>query len=247
MTDFHCHILPGIDDGARDVETSIELLRMEKEQGVDKMIFTPHFRCDDISLDDFLRARENAYKTLIKNLPDDLKEHFTFKLGAEVYFSPTLSKIDLLKLCFEGTSYMLVELPFTSDIRPAFLDEILYTISSRGITPIIAHVERYPYILSDPTQIYDWVIAGYLVQTNAKTVVDGDKMVKKLMSWGLVQLVASDTHSLHRRPPMMSDAYAALKPEIVSWFKQNGDDIFENYEINVGEPHYPKKVLGSWK
>lgn len=83
---------------------------------------------------------------------------------------------------------MLVEPPFTSDIRPAFLDEILYTISSRGITPIIAHVERYPYILSDPTQIYDWVMAGYLVQTNAKTVVSGDKMIKKLLAWGLYNL-----------------------------------------------------------
>ena len=243
MTDFHCHILPGIDDGARDVETSLALLEMEKAQGVDRIVFTPHFRCDDCTLEEFLEARDQAYKLLLESMPDDLKEWFTFKLGAEVYFSPTLSKIDLSKLCFEGTSYMLVELPFTSDIRPAFLDEILYTISSRGITPIIAHVERYPYILSDPTQIYDWVMAGYLVQTNAKTVVSGDKMIKKLLAWGLVQLVSSDTHSLHRRPPMMAEAFERLEEDI----KQNGDDVFENYEINIGEPHYPKKVLGWWK
>lgn len=243
MTDFHCHILPGIDDGARDVETSLALLEMEKAQGVDRIVFTPHFRCDDCTLEEFLEARDQAYKLLLESMPDDLKEWFTFKLGAEVYFSPTLSKIDLSKLCFEGTSYMLVELPFTSDIRPAFLDEILYTISSRGITPIIAHVERYPYILSDPTQIYDWVMAGYLVQTNAKTVVSGDKMIKKLLSWGLVQLVSSDTHSLHRRPPMMAEAFERLGDDI----KQNGDDVFENYEIDIGELHYPKKVLGWWK
>ena len=225
------------------METSLALLEMEKAQGVDRIVFTPHFRCDDCALEEFLDARDQAYKLLLESMPDDLKEWFTFKLGAEVYFSPTLSKIDLSKLCFEGTSYMLVELPFTSGIRPAFLDEILYTISSRGITPIIAHVERYPYILSDPTQIYDWVMAGYLVQTNAKTVVSGDKMIKKLLSWGLVQLVSSDTHSLHRRPPMMVEAFERLGDDI----KQNGDDIFENYEIDIGEPHYPKKVLGWWK
>lgn len=161
---------------------------MEKAQGVDGIVFTPHFRCDDCTLEEFLDARDQAYKLLLESMPDDLREWFTFKLGAEVYFSPTLSKIDLSKLCFGGTSYMLVEPPFTSDIRPAFLDEILYTISSRGITPIIAHVERYPYILSDPTQIYDWVMAGYLVQTNAKTVVSGDKMIKKLLAWGLYNL-----------------------------------------------------------
>ena len=244
MTDLHCHILPGIDDGARDVETALALLDMEKAQGVDRIVFTPHFRCDDVSLDEFLEKREAAWSSLMSALPEDLKSSFDFKLGAEVYFSPTLSRVDFSKLCFTDTSYMLVELPFTSGVRPAFLDEILYDISSEGITPIIAHVERYPYILSDPTKIYDWVMAGYLVQTNAKTVVEGDKMIKKLISWGLVQVVSSDAHSLHRRPPMMDSAFAKLQLDTLL---ANGDDIFDNYEIDVGEPHYPKQVLGRWK
>lgn len=243
MTDFHCHILPGIDDGARDVETSIALLEMEKAQGVDRIVFTPHFRCDDCSLEEFLEKRDKAFKRLMSAMPDDLKSSFEFKLGAEVHFSPSLGKMELGKLCFTKTSYMLVELPFTSDIRPAFLDEVLFEISSRGITPIIAHVERYPYILSDPTQIYDWVMAGYLVQTNAGTVVSGNKMIKKLISWNLVQLVASDTHSVKRRPPMMDKAFKRLDDDIM----QNGDDVFENYELDIGDSHYPKKVLGWWK
>ena len=129
MTDLHCHILPGIDDGARDVETAIALLSMEKEQGVDKIVFTPHFRCDDIGLDEFLEARDSAFNLLMDSLPSDLKSSFDFKLGAEVYFSPTLSRVDFSKLCFTDTSYMLVELPFTSGVRPAFLDEILFDIS----------------------------------------------------------------------------------------------------------------------
>ena len=244
MTDLHCHILPGIDDGARDVETALALLDMEKAQGVNRVVFTPHFRCDDVSLDEFLEKREAAWSSLMAALPENLKSSFDFKLGAEVYFSPTLSRMDFSKLCFTDTSYMLVELPFTSGVRPAFLDEILYDISSEGITPIIAHVERYPYILSDPTKIYDWVMAGYLVQTNAKTVVEGDKMIKKLISWGLVQVISSDAHSLHRRPPMMAEAFDKLPSDV---FLANGDDIFENYEIDVGEPHYPQKVLGRWK
>ena len=244
MTDLHCHILPRIDDGARDVETALALLDMEKAQGVDRIVFTPHFRCDDVSLDEFLEKREAAWSSLMAALPENLKSSFDFKLGAEVYFSPTLSRVDFSKLCFTDTSYMLVELPFTSGVRPAFLDEILYDISSEGITPIIAHVERYPYILSDLTKIYDWVMAGYLVQTNAKTVVEGDKMIKKLISWGLVQVVSSDAHSLHRRPPMMAEAFDKLPSDV---FLANGDDIFENYEIDVGEPHYPQKVLGRWK
>ena len=244
MTDLHCHILPGIDDGARDVDTALALLDMEKAQGVNRIVFTPHFRCDDVSLDEFLEKREAAWSSLMAALPENLKSSFDFKLGAEVYFSPTLSRVDFSKLCFTDTSYMLVELPFTSGVRPAFLDEILYDISSEGITPIIAHVERYPYILSDPTKIYDWVMAGYLVQTNAGAVISGDKMIKKLISWGLVQVVSSDAHSLHRRPPMMAEAFDKLPSDV---FLANGDDIFENYEIDVGEPHYPQKVLGRWK
>ena len=247
MTDLHCHILPGIDDGAQDVEASVALLKMEMEQGVDKVVFTPHFNCDEMPLEEFLRRRQKAYDKLMAALPSRIKNNMEFKLGAEVYFSPTLSSIDLAPLCISGTSYILIELPFVNAVKPTFLSDVLYDISSQGITPIIAHVERYPYILSDPTQIYHWVTAGYVIQVNAKTICQGDRMVKNLVEWGLVQIIASDAHSPKKRPVLLKEAYGHLRPDMAKYIKQSCVDVFDNYEIDVLEPHRPKKVMGRWK
>ena len=122
-----------------------------------------------------------------------------------------------------------------------------------GITPIIAHVERYPYILEDLTQIYEWVEAGYLVQTNAATLAHGDKMASlmmKLIKWDLVHLIGTDAHSLNRRPPYMDVALTTvsnkLGDDIVYRLIQNGDLVFNNYELNIN-PYCPRKVMGSWK
>lgn len=251
MTDLHCHILPKMDDGSKDVETSIKLLQMEKEQGVEKIVFTPHFHCDDESVDSFLERRGASFKSLIEFGDVDLLSSFDIKFGAEVYFSPTLYNVDLESLCFTDTSYLLLELPFT--MKPQFLRETLYDIASSGITPIIAHVERYPYILEDITQIYDWVEAGYVVQTNASTLVKADKtasLIRKLVSWDLIHAISSDTHSEHKRPPCMSDALAAvnskLGEDIENRLIQNGDYIFDNYELSLN-PYLPRKILGKWR
>ena len=67
MTELHCHILPGIDDGAKDLECSLALLREEKNQGVESIVFTPHFNFEKISIEDFVTARENAYRQLSEN------------------------------------------------------------------------------------------------------------------------------------------------------------------------------------
>ena len=253
MTDLHCHILPQMDDGARDVETSIELLNVEKKQGVDKLIFTSHFNCNDESVDSYVTRRADAVREFISVCPPELISCFKFKLGAEVYFSPELQNMDLAPLCFTDTGYLLLELPFTVSWRPQFLNETLYEISCSGITPIIAHVERYPYILDDLTQIYGWVEAGYLVQTNAATLMRGDKMsalMMKLIKWDLVQLVATDAHSLNRRPPNLEVALAAVSSKLGdatrSRLIKNGELVFNNYEIDV-DPYCPRKVLGTWK
>ena len=235
MTDLHCHILPGIDDGAKDVDTSIALLRQEKAVGVKNVIFTPHFDCSKTTLSEFLKKRESSFEKLLESLPSDLGD-LNFKLGAEVFFSPALRGVDLGKLCYTDTSYLLIELPFVQ--KPQFLRETLYDICCDGITPIIAHVERYEYMLSDLTQVYDLVEAGNLIQTNGATIADGDRLIRKMIDWDLIQLVASDAHSEHRRPVVFDLSYEKLI--------QNGNDVFDNYEI-VASPHFPKKTIFGWK
>lgn len=249
MTELHCHILPGIDDGARNTNESLALLRAEAEQGVNRIIFTPHFN-ESISVDEFVRRRTDSFERLMSALAETDMQ-FDIKLGAEVFFTPALAKMDLLPLCFSGTSYMLLELPTTH--KPDFLDETLSAIEEWNITPIIAHVERYPYAMNDPVMIYNWVKNGALVQTNAGSLWYNDsdtKTLLKLIEWDLVHLISTDAHSPEKRPVNFLWGLEVLEKnlgtEVKNKLLENGDDIFDNIEIE-SYPYCPKKSFGKWK
>lgn len=109
MTDLHCHILPNIDDGAKDVSISLRLLEKEYADGVRNIAFTSHFNSEWTTPDAFLQKRAAAYETLTAALPTGPEAmQFRFKLGCEVYFSPKLCELDAKALCIGDTSYMLV-------------------------------------------------------------------------------------------------------------------------------------------
>lgn len=147
MTDLHTHILPGMDDGARDVDTSLAMLRMEAEQGVGAVILTPHFYRDREDIPHFLRRRTKAARTLaaaITALPEDERRALPqLALGAEIAWRPNLAEWDELpRLCLGEGKHFLLELPFEP-----WTDQMirqLYELPGRtGLTPVIAHIERY--------------------------------------------------------------------------------------------------------
>ena len=142
MIDMHCHILPGIDDGAKDEKDALELLRAEKEQGISKVVFTPHFNPERISLDKFLDMRKKSYERL-KNTEGFSGLGIETKLGAEVYYSMRLIEMDVSGLCFENTNYIMLEFP--TNVRPYGITHTVQNLMDRGYTPILAHVERYGY------------------------------------------------------------------------------------------------------
>ena len=152
MTDLHCHILPGIDDGAKDVSVSLELLHKEYEDGVRNIAFTSHFNSERTTVEAFLEKRAAAYARLTEALKEEPMD-FRFKLGSEVYFSPKLCELDAKALCMGDTAYMLIEFPTTH--KPHFIKQTLYALQEQGILPLIAHIERYPYVLDDPTLLYE--------------------------------------------------------------------------------------------
>lgn len=250
MTDLHCHILPGVDDGARNVAESIALLRDAAEQGIDRVVFTPHFN-DSISVEDFVALRAGAFERLKAALAET-ELNFDMRLGAEVYYTPKLRDMNLAPLCYTGTGYMLLELSF-SRMQP-FLDETLTHIMSLGITPIIAHVERYPYVLDNLPMLYDWVQRGVCVQVNAESLWRNDKdtqLLLKLFEWNLAHLVSTDAHSSERRPVNMRWGMEILEKnlgtEFVNKIIENGDDVFDNVEMDFYNPYCPKKSWGKWK
>ena len=116
-----------------------------------------------------------AFSALREACPAEL----TLKRGCEVYFSPRLLTENAEALCLEGTKVLLLELPVLQ--KPAFLREVLTALVQKGITPLIAHVERYQYVAQDPGILADWVELGALIQVNAQSVLDGglaQKLIK---------------------------------------------------------------------
>ena len=164
LVELHCHILPGIDDGARDLDMSMSLMRREVSDGVVGVVFTPHFHYERITVEKFVELRKAAFRQVAAAVRTE-GLRVAGKLGAEVYYSTALPSLDLSKLAFADTSYILIEFPTT--IQPPGIDETLFAIRAQGYTPILAHVERYPFVAEDPTLLYNWVNACLLYTSDA--------------------------------------------------------------------------------
>jgi protein-tyrosine phosphatase len=252
LTELHCHILPGIDDGAEDGAMSRELLAGEYADGVLQLALTSHFNSERDKIDVFLKRRRGAWERMVaqlKGTPMAMK--MQFRLGAEVYFSPQLCEIDAKKLCISGTPFMLLE--FSVRRRPYYLKETLYHLQTLGIVPMIAHVERYPYIMADLTQVYDWVSAGMIVQSNAGSFLRKNKMQKRLLKmvdWDLIQVLASDAHDPARRKPNLAAGMRTVARHLgqatAGRLAANAQAVFNGKQPAV-MPHAPQKVLGRWR
>lgn len=251
MTDLHCHLLPGIDDGAKDVDMALELLRQEQRQGVTNIVFTSHYRPDRTDLHDFLRRRNRAFGQLMEAVEQDGSFDFSYKLGAEVYFSPKLKELPVEKLCFTRTPYLLLEFSFTRE--PAFLDEILFDLRTRGIRPVIAHVERYAWLKERPELLYRWADSGILLQANASPLLaNGDRSdyIRTLIECNQVKLLSSDAHHPEKRPANLGSGIVWVSKEMgndrARELLQNGNRVFYGEEVIAHAPIMPKKRFGKW-
>ena len=239
MTDLHTHILPGMDDGPKDLEAARQLLALQLRQGVRRIALTSHYHPEMEPLDAFLDRREGAFEELQKVCPSEL----TLKRGCEVYFTPALLNLDAAKLCLEETSVLLLELPVLQ--KPAFLTEVLAALAQRGITVLIAHAERYQYVRRDPGILARWKELGAVIQISSGSMV-GDPLAGKLVKWGLADVLASDAHSPRHRPPDLKKGLAALDAETARILEHNADLLFSGRQIPKRPVHVPKKVLGFW-
>ena len=230
LVDVHSHILPGVDDGAKDVEESLKLLEMLKNQGVTTVIATPHFLGARDSIEDFRDRVAIAKKELFaakekKNLPDII-------IGSEVLYFPGMGMLEGIKnLTINGSKYMLLEFDFINfDNR--VINDLKRIREMHGIIPIIAHIERYKKF-RNYKKLLKLVESGIcLAQINASSVVDNvfTKNAHKLIKNGIAHYIGSDTHSVDFRPPLIDKAYKILNEEfgMANYFKKNADDLLEN-------------------
>ena len=199
LTEYHCHILPGIDDGSDSVETSLKMVRMMHEQGVRRIVATSHFYCHrEESVDAFLEKRSAAFGALMEGGPavSDIR------LGAEVAIEHGISETPgLHKLAIEGTDLILMEFPYRR-FEEWMEEEIDNVIAKYDFTVIVAHVHRYlEYYTKD--QMENLVNLNAILQVNNEAFEHKKekKMVKRLISDGYPLVFGSDAHNVKSRKP----------------------------------------------
>ena len=225
MTDLHTHILPGMDDGAQTVDESLAMLRMERDQGVTAVVFTPHFYLERESVRHFLERREKALQMLnarLLELPKEERDSLPrMILGAEVAWHPGLCECgELASLCIGDTKNILIELPFIPWTRRMF--NCLYDlIGQTGIDPVIAHLERYMKMQKSQqlTEVFD---LGVPVQISAEILTHplARGKVMKLLEKQRVHILASDCHSCKDRPPNLGVGMQVVRRKLGDWCAQ---------------------------
>ena len=218
MVDIHTHVIPNVDDGSPNLETSLEMIKHEIAIGVDTIIATPHhiYKRYEKSVEEikknFLLLKEAVEK---ENLPIKLY------LGQEICYTHREDILALLKegklLTLNNSNKVLLEFSFTRE--PEDLLDIIYNFGVNGYEVIIAHVERYEWITYQ--KVEDLRLEGAKIQINSNSYLGmtsfKEKLfTKKLLKHSLVDYVASDTHSF--RPSTLDKAFKKIKnPELFNY------------------------------
>lgn len=212
IIDFHSHILPGIDDGSRDVSMSLELLKESRNQGIGAVVATPHFYANNNTIDRFLDDCRIALEKLRKNVTFPAPE---LVCGAEVCFFSGIGRADgVERLCIEDTNLMLLEMPFR-----AWTKRDLYEVElllHRGITPIIAHLERFYPFQNDRKMIPELLNFPVYIQIDAECLLSWKtrRQPLKLFKDGQAHLLGSDCHNITSRPQNLAEGRAVLERKI---------------------------------
>jgi tyrosine-protein phosphatase YwqE len=218
LIDLHAHILPGIDDGPQSLEDSLEMARLAVADGITTLVATPHlFRRKSVDLEalntpDAIRQAVARFNQKLAEKEIDL----IVLPGCEVPLFP-----DIIKFIDEGRiltlndkqRYVCLEMPDT--VIPPATEDIIFQLSSRGFTPIITHPERNPVFYDMPDKFRRLISLGCLAQITARSLTRGfgwgvARFTKKLIREGLIQIMATDAHSVDHRPPVMSNALNKL-------------------------------------
>ncbi len=236
-SDFHIHLLPGLDDGAATVSDSMAMLQALSKQGIEKAIVTPHYYAHRESVSHWLARRMESAKLLSGEIVRAERPLPTLYFGAEVALERDLSRVDGLEQLRMGeTQYLLIELPYAS-FQPWIPEEIYALCYRFQAKPMIAHLDRF-YVdmtreqLSAICSLEDVVIQ---VNNDALQSHRSMKFVRRLIQEGVTVVFGSDAHNLTTRPVNFQIANsrlaAKLKPEALGHLLQQTEDIFRGASV----------------
>lgn len=225
VIDFHSHLLPGIDDGSRNLDITLEILDTAERQGVEWMIATPHFYASKDRIESFCDRREDAYERMKEQMHPGMPKVLR---GAEVAFFPGISSAEKLDyLTVEGTDVLLLELPF--DVwGSTVVEEVRYLLEQRHFSVVLAHPERYLDIPGNKRKLQSLLEMPIIVQINAGSLLDW-KRRRKIFRFFCREhraemVLGSDCHGIHRRPPNLGEGRTLVK-------KKKGQDFLDQVDL----------------
>lgn len=229
MIDFHSHALPKMDDGSKSKDESVMMLRSAYTQGVEGIFLTPHFYPKKEDPESFLRRRAHSAAGLFQEKADELPEIPVY-LGAEVAYFYGMSRYERVKdLSLGGSDYILIEMPFDRWTTEE-VEEIVNFRVACGLTPVIAHFERY-LAFGNKRFIKVFLREGIFIQSNAEFFI-GKKTRRKALSYlkrGYISVLGSDCHNMEKRPENYMDAMHIIdngkRNEILERLKTAEKDI----------------------
>lgn len=233
--DIHNHILPGIDDGAKDEKMSLQMLRMAVEDGMTHLIATPHFH--------YRRGHASPEEikstlSLMQEMADEEGIPVRLYAGNELYYTHDLLNMVKAKeaLTLADSDYVLLE--FSPGTEQRKIQNAVYQFLSEGYYPIIAHMERYEAFYKHPDFVETILKMGAHYQVNSGSIA-GDagwmlkRFTRKMLKSGVIQFVATDAHDLQKRKPDLSAASDWIErklgeSEMEEYFYENPLKILEN-------------------
>lgn len=252
LIDLHAHLVPGVDDGPSTEKDSLEMIRMAEANGIEYIVATPH-----------IFNKLNIIKDLemILQMQEEFLEKirlFSLKIqvlsGAEIFFTSNLREIfnqykNLLTI--NRSCYFILEFPF--DFIFPKIEDFIFKIQMDGWIPIIAHPERNQVIQRNPRMLFEMVQKGALSQVNAGSISgafgpEAQATAFKLIHYNLVQVIASDAHSIRHRPPLLTSVYDHLKELDIEkadlLFKKNPLAILNDQGLpGMDDPMDPQKKV----
>ena len=203
--------MPCVDDGAKNLEDSVNLLKMMKKSGISSVIATSHFYPMDVNYDNYIEVTRSAFNEL-KNAIKDKKLPNVY-LGCEMLYYRGIGNSDVLgELCLNKSKYLLLELS-QLHIDEIMFEDLLNLKNNKGIIPIIAHLERVSEAKNFKKFLKFLKENNIPVQINAASVFvrPYKRVIKTILDSGLFCVLATDTHSVVERPPLMKEAYSFIR------------------------------------
>jgi protein-tyrosine phosphatase len=246
MIDLHCHVLPGVDDGARSLDEALSMARIAVADGIQRLVATPH----QIGWDG---AKCRAIAAQVENLQRELNTcgiPLTLASGVEMYLV-----LDLLQESgnerahtLNRSRYILLELPLTD--YPLYTDEVIFALQLRGLVPILAHPERNAAIQDDPNRMLRLVERGVLGQLTASGLLDSaDRRIRltaeRLLERGLAHVLATDGHDAAQSAPRLAEGVRAAarivgRERAVAMVTEIPEAILADREISSPPPRQVK-------